>query len=184
MHFEVILALAESTPSDNGTDWTLILSLVATGLALISVGWNIYNAISERKAKRRPDVHASLVVDGADPNSALAFINAGPGMARNPLFLLLEDGHLCQGGIGTAFLPAEAHKEFDLGFRSTKRRSTFVWGYMDIDGNVHVKSNGGKHARHKHPARVELGEAFRQFYPSESLPASRPLLPYLGEKEG
>jgi hypothetical protein len=84
MHFEVIVALAESTPSDNGTDWTLILSLVATGLALMSVGWNIYNAISERKAKRRPDVHASVVVDAADPNSALAFINAGPGMARNP----------------------------------------------------------------------------------------------------
>jgi hypothetical protein len=74
MHFEVIVALAESTPSDNGTDWTLILSLVATGLALMSVGWNIYNAISERKAKRRPDVHASVVVDAADPNSALAFL--------------------------------------------------------------------------------------------------------------
>jgi hypothetical protein len=138
MHFQVVVALAESAASDNGTNWTLILSLFATGVALISLGWNIYNAITERRAKRKPDVHASVVFDGADPNSALAFVNAGPGMARNPMFLLLEDGHLCQGAIGTAFLLAEAHKELDLGFRSTKRRSTFVWGYMDIDGNVHV----------------------------------------------
>ena len=130
-----------------------------------------------------PDVHASVTINGSGAHSSLALINAGPGLARHVLFLLVESGRICQGGIGTVFLLPEAHVELDLDFRSTKLRSTFVWGYMDIDGNVYVKSNDGKRVRYKHPARVELGDAFRRLYPKESLPDSRPLLPYLGEKE-
>ncbi len=179
----VVAAATKTGSGHNGTNWALILGIAGTALGFLALSWNIYNAISERTARRKPDVHASLVIDGADPNSSLAFMNAGPGLARGPQYLMVENGTLYQGGIGTAFLIAGAYKELDMGFRSTKLRSTLVWGYMDVDGNVHLRSNDGRQARYKHPTRVELGEAFTRFYPNEPLPPGRPLLPYLGEKK-
>jgi hypothetical protein len=41
---------------------------------------------------------------------------------------------------------------------------------MDVDGNVHARSNDGGQKTLKHPAYVEIGTLFRAFYPTVSLP--------------
>jgi hypothetical protein len=179
----IIAATSQDMSGDGGTDWALVLGIIGTGLAAIVALWNIYNAISARKALRKPDVHASMVIDGAGINSSIAFVNAGPALARHPTWLLIENSQVYQGGIGSAFLLPQGHVDLPLPFRSQEIRSTFVWGYMDVDGNVHVRSNSGERARYEHPARVELGEVFKRFYPDVPIPPQRPTLPPLGEKE-
>jgi hypothetical protein len=60
------------------------------------------------------------------------------------------------------------------------RRSILVLAYMDIDGNVHTKSNDNKFKLYKHPAKVEIGAVYEDFYgEAPPLPANRKL--YLGE---
>lgn len=152
-------------------NWTLALGITGTVLALTSLGWNVYNVVFERRERRRPNVHAVVVADPNEPpaNSKLAFVNSGHGMARHIQYLLVENGWTFLGGPDKPFLPFEGYAEVTLPVASKRARSNVVWAYMDIDGNVHTKSNDGKFKLYKHPARVEIGAVFEGFYPGEVL---------------
>lgn len=158
-------------------------AIVATGalfVALLSSGWNIYNAITERRSRRRPDVHAVVVVYLDEDNSEIEFANAGPSLARQLTFLLVENDRVYQGHAHEAFLGPQERTTEVLPFKTSAPRSSLVWAYMDADHNVHARSNNGDRYVYEHPARVEIGEVFRRFYPSAGLPP-REQLPYLGE---
>jgi hypothetical protein len=158
-------------------------AIVATGalfVGLFSSGWNIYNAITERRSRRRPDVHGVVVVYLDAGHSEIEFANAGPSLARQLTFLLVENSQVYQGSTHEAFLGPQQRTTEPLPFKTTVPRSSLVWAYMDADHNVHAKSNNGDHYVYEHPAKVEIGEVFQRFYPTVTLPP-RGELPYLGE---
>jgi hypothetical protein len=164
---------------------TAIYGAVVASLALLVAGaafiWNIVSWIGERRERRAPDVHGAVVVDHDKHQSVLVFANAGHGVARHLIYLLVENGAVYQGFVRNLFLRHMQQIESDpLPFASTSPRSTLVWAYMDADNNVHARSNNGDRYTYTHPTRVEVGEVFRRFYPGVLLPA-RPDLPNLGE---
>jgi hypothetical protein len=100
----------------SGADCGAVIGALGFALALGLAILAIYSAVRDRRDKRRPDVHAALVIDGARHSSALAFVNAGRALARHVMWLLVESGQAFQGGIEAAFLLPEQTATIPLPF--------------------------------------------------------------------
>lgn len=147
-----------------------IIATLAFVIALASLIWNIVNALVARSQARLPDVHATLW----RTRRQLVFYNSGPATARHLVYLLVENGEVYQGSL-VPFLRSGGEESAELPFASVEDRSTFVWAYMDIDHNVHCKSNGDAFYIYQHPTRVEIGEVFTRFYPDVEIPPRDPI---------
>ena len=176
MHVGDVLVQAASGVAIYGAFVATVAFLIG-GASLV---WNIVNATNERKARRRPEVHATVAITPGK-NSELHFGNAGPALARQIQFLLVESGFTIHGGVGTAFLAADEKATVPLPFASTAARSTFVWAYMDADHNVHARSNNGDYGFYEHPTRVGIDDIFRRFYPDVPIPVPHHPFGILGE---
>jgi hypothetical protein len=144
-------------------------------LACASLVWNVINTVRDRRARRTPDVYAHLVIDLPTNNAALAFANAGSGLARGTLFLLVDGGKSYVGGLKVPYLKADERSELDLPQTFQPKlagRAILVWGFMDTDGNVHLRSNKTTEKRLvPHPSTVDLVDFFVEVYPDEAIPS-------------
>ena len=131
--------------------------------------WNVYNALSERRARRTPDVHGAVTGNPGE-HSSLAFVNAGQGVARSVQYLYCEAPYSAMGGPGGAFLLPEQAAEVKLNFETRESQSTMVWLFMDVQGRVYARSNHGNRKVHPKGATVSLKETFAEMYPGVELP--------------
>jgi hypothetical protein len=149
-------------------------------VALLALGWNVWSAETERRARRVPDVHAAVIIDTKGGAASLAFGNAGPALARHVSFLIVEGDTASYGGIGLPFLKPDEVVRIPVAVTVTfAKRPPLVWAYMDRDGNVYVRSNKNDRRVYQQPTEeVDLAEIFREWYPGVDLSGHR-LLPLL-----
>jgi hypothetical protein len=162
--------LAAPAPSGGGSsEWALALGVIGTILALSGLLWNVYNALTDRRARRTPDVHGVVAGNPGKP-SYLGFVNAGQGLARSVQYLLYEPPRTQFGGLGVTFLLPEQAVEIPLDFEIREMQSDMVWLYMDVQGRVYARSNYGKTKVHPKGSVVSLKETFIAMYPGVQLP--------------